>query len=83
VVDRSHGFGEEARIAKGDAEDEATDAHALRFRRGRRQRGDGFETLTRAVLMRRLLKVIGDREPVEVTRVGEVPQPSQLVERPA
>jgi hypothetical protein len=33
--------------------------------------------------MRRLLEVIGDGEPVEAALVGEVPQPSQLAERPA
>jgi hypothetical protein len=33
--------------------------------------------------VRRLLEVIGDREPIEAALVGEAPQPSQLAERPA
>jgi hypothetical protein len=33
--------------------------------------------------MRRFLEVIGDREPIEAALVSELPQPSQLVERPA
>jgi hypothetical protein len=83
VVDRRHGFREKAGVAKGDAEDKATNANARRIRRGRAQRYDGLEAVAPAALIRRLLKVIGDREPVEATLVCEAPQPSQLVERPA
>jgi hypothetical protein len=83
VVDRGHRLREQARVPKRDAEDEATDTNTRGLRRGRGQGGDGLETLAAAVAMRRLLEVIGDREPVEAALIGEVPQPSQLVERPA
>jgi len=83
VIDRGHRLREQAGVPIRDAENEATDANPRRLRRGRGQRGDGLEALTAAVPMRRLLEVIGDREPVEAALVSEVPQPSQLVERPA
>jgi len=83
VVDRGHRLREEAGVAKSDAKNEATDANPRRLRRGRGQRGDGLEARTAAVPMRSFLEVIGDREPVEAALVSEVPQPSQLVERPA
>jgi hypothetical protein len=83
VVDRGHGLREQAGVSKRDAEDEATDANPRRLRRGRGQGGDGLETLAVAVAVRRLLEVVGDREPIEAALIGEVPQPSQLVERPA
>jgi hypothetical protein len=83
VVDRGHGLREKPGVAEGDAEHKTADAYARRFGRGRGQRDDGFETVTAAALVRRFLEVIRDREPVETTLVGEVPQPSQLVERPA
>jgi len=83
VVDRGHRLREKTGIAEGDAEDETPDADARRLGGSGGQRDDGFETVTIAAPMRRLLEVIGDREPVEATLVGEAPQPSQLVERPA
>jgi len=51
--------------------------------RGTDIRKVGLEAVTAAALIRRLLKVIGDREPVEALRVGELPQPAHLVERTA
>jgi hypothetical protein len=83
VVDRGHGFREETRVAVRDAEDKAPDAYPLRFGRGRGQRRDRLEAITIAALVRRFLEVVGDREPIEAALVGEPPEPSQLVERPA
>jgi len=83
VVDRRHGLREQGGVPKRDAEDQATDANPRRLRRGRGECGDGLEAIAGAVAMRRLLEVIGDREPVEAALIGEMPQPSQLVERPA
>jgi hypothetical protein len=83
VVDRRQGFREQTRVAERDAEDETSNAYSFRFGRGGGQRRDGFEAITIAVPMRRFLEVIGYREPIEAALVGEPPQPSQLVERPA
>src|SRR5207249_7588261 len=83
MVDGGDGLREETRVAKRDAEDETADAHARRFRGRGGQRRDGFEAVTSTALMRRLLEVIGDGEPVETALVGEAPQPAQLVERSA
>jgi len=83
VVDRRHGFCEETGVAVRDAEDETPNAYALGFGRGRGQRRDGLEAVTVAALVRRLLEVIRDRKPIEPALVGEPPEPSQLVKRPA
>jgi hypothetical protein len=83
VVDRRHGFREQTRVAVRNAEDKTSNADSLGFRRGGGQRRDGLEAITIAALVRRLLEVIGYREPIEAALVGEPPEPSQLVKRPA
>ena len=83
VVDRRDGFREETRVAVGDAEDEASKANSFRLGRGGRQCRDGLEAITIATPVRRLLEVVRDGEPIEAALVGEPPEPTQLVERPA
>jgi hypothetical protein len=83
VVDRRHGFREQTRVAERDAEDETSNAYSFGVSRGGGQRRDGLKASTIAALVRRLLEVIRYREPIEAALVGEPPQPSQLVERPA
>jgi hypothetical protein len=83
VVDRRHGFREKTRVAERDAEDETSDAYSFRGGRGGGQSRDGLQAITIAAPVRRLLEVIRDREPVEAALVGEPPEPSQLIERPA
>jgi len=83
VVDRRHGFRKETRVAVRDAEDETSNAYSLGFGGSGGQRRDGLEAVTIAALVRRLLEVIGYREPIEAALVGEPPEPSQLVKRPA
>jgi len=83
VVDRRHGFCEETGVAVRDAEDETANPNSFGFGRSRGQRRDGLEAVTVAALVRRLLEVIRDRKPIEAALVGEPPEPSQLVKRPA
>jgi hypothetical protein len=83
VVDRRHGFREETRVAVRDAEYETSNAYSRRFGRSRGQRRDGLEAVSVAAAVRRLLEVIRNREPIEAALVGEPPEPSQLVKRPA
>jgi len=83
VVDRCHGFREKPRVAVRAAEDEASKLNSFRLGRGDSQCRDGLEAITSAATVRRLLEVVRDGEPIEAALVGEPPEPSQLVERPA
>ena len=66
-----------------DAEHEAADADLLRLDGRGGQRRDRLEAIDVPALGRRLLKMIGDREPVEPAVISESPQLSHLVERSA
>src|SRR6266568_6597708 len=70
-------------MSVANAKDQAADADVRRIRRRGRQRRDRFEAIAISTLWWRLLKVIGDREPVEPALICESPQPSHLIERTA
>src|SRR5438477_3247391 len=83
VVDGAERLRQDTRVPVPDAEDEAADAHSSRLHRRRGQRRDGFETVPVPTLRWRLLKVVGDRKPVESALVGEPPEPAHFIERTA
>jgi len=83
VVDGRHRFRQETRVAVRGAEDETSNTYSLCVGGSGGQRRDGLEAITIAALVRRLLEMIRYREPIEAALVGEPPEPSQLIERPA
>ena len=70
-------------MAIRDAEHQAADPESLRLDGRGRERRDRIEAVAVAASAGRLLKVIGDREPVEPALVRESPEPSHLIERTA
>src|SRR5215831_348042 len=83
VVDRGERLGEQRGVAIHHAVHATAQADALGVHRGRRQRGDGLVAIHVAAARRRLLEVVGHREPVEAPGVGELPQLAHLGERAA
>src|SRR5262249_32249297 len=83
VVDGGEGLGEERGVAVDDAVDAAAEADARRVHGRGGQRGDGLVAVHVAAARWRLLEVIGDREPVEALRVGELPELAHLADGPA
>src|SRR6266851_5371661 len=80
MVDGGQGLGEQPGVTVGDAVDAAAepDLPGVHGRRG--QGRDGLVAVHVAPARRRLLEVVGDREPVEALRVGELPQLAHLVQ---
>src|SRR5262249_28177150 len=83
VVDGGERLGEEAGVPVGHAVDPAAEADLGGVHRRRGQRRDGLVAVHVAAPRRGLLEVVGHREPVEATGVGEFPQLAHLGERAA
>src|SRR6266550_2216987 len=80
MVDGADRFCQDAGMPVPDAEDKAADTDATRLHRRGGECGDRFETIAVASLRRRLLTVVGHREPIKPALVGEAPEPTHLIE---
>src|SRR5207245_6311242 len=83
VVDGGERLGEQPGIAVRHAVDAAAQPDARRVHRRRGQRRDRLVAIHLPAARRRLLEVVGDGEPVEPPRVGELPQLAHLAQRAA
>src|SRR5207237_1418429 len=81
MVDGAERVGPYSGMPVPDAEDKAADANAACLHRRGGECGDRFETIAVTSLRRRLLKVVGHREPIKPALVGEPPEPTHLIER--
>ena len=81
MVDGAERFRQDAGMPVPDAEDKASDTNPARLHSRGGECRDRFETIAVASLRRRLLKVVGHREPIKPALVGEAPEATHLIER--